>query len=108
VERKPEDEPAPGDPRCANVKGFSVHVNVAIKEHRREQLDVRLCFSFRIPPRLAFEAIPAFLDRSAAPPALIQEGQVRLHSCGLLQFAKFLLICSIDIAVGGLPNRDVN
>src|SRR6476660_2804792 len=40
---------------------------------------VRLCLSCRKPPHLAFEAIAAFLDRSAAPPARMQEGQVEAN-----------------------------
>jgi len=40
---------------------------------------VRLCLSYRKPPRLAFEAIAVFLDRSAAPPAAMQEGQVKAN-----------------------------
>jgi Putative transposase/Transposase zinc-binding domain len=49
LERNPTDEPAPSGPRCANAAGFSVHANVAIREHRREQLE-RLCRYMCRPP----------------------------------------------------------
>jgi hypothetical protein len=45
---KPEEEARNG-PRCANVAGFSVHANVAIREHRRDQLE-RLCRYASRPP----------------------------------------------------------
>jgi hypothetical protein len=48
-ERNPADDPGPAGPRCANAAGFSVHANVAIGEHRRDQLE-RLCRYMCRPP----------------------------------------------------------
>src|SRR6476660_2454626 len=39
----------------------------------------RLCLSYRKPPRLAFEAIAAFLDRSAAAPARCRRGKLKFN-----------------------------
>jgi hypothetical protein len=49
VERNPEEESSASGPRCANVAGFSVHANVAIREHRRDALE-RLCRYMCRPP----------------------------------------------------------
>ena len=69
VERNSEEESPASGPRCANVAGFSVHANVAIREHRRDALE-RLCRDMCRPP--AEEALHRILEclglPSRAPP----------------------------------------
>jgi hypothetical protein len=48
-------EPSLSGPRCARVAGFSVHANVAIRAHRREQLE-RLC-RYACRPPLALDRL---------------------------------------------------
>jgi hypothetical protein len=60
VELNSREEAVTSGPRCANVAGFSVHANVAIREHRREQLE-RLCRYMCRPP-LAIDRLQRLAD----------------------------------------------
>jgi hypothetical protein len=57
---------APAGPRCARLEGFSLHADIAVRAHRRDQLE-HLCRSLLRPP-LALER----LTESSGGPLLYQ------------------------------------
>src|SRR6476661_3442013 len=85
-------------PSCIAQEGKDAWREISRSIRSRIRGGFRLCLSCRKPPRLAFEAIAAFLDRSAAPPAQCRRGELKLD---LVYFAtKFKGSQLLEVSLG--------